>query len=93
MKNKIAAPKLPRAPTMSRSAAALRLGTINDNHVQRHKAHHGRVLFAKRVAENTARNNHNLEYNAILGASLHCILSGYAIDKLGALQTYLHTYI
>ena len=75
---------------MSRSAAALRLRTINDNHVQRHKAHDGRLILAKSVAENTARNNHELEYNALLGASLHGHLSGYAIDKLGALKTYLH---
>ena len=84
MKKKVAAPKLPRAPTMSRSAAALRIRTINDNHVQRHKAHNDRLILAKSVAEKTARNNHELEYNALLGASLHGSLSSYAIDKLGA---------
>ena len=89
MKKKIAAPKLPKAPAMSRSAAALRLRTINDNHVQRHRAHNDRLMLAKSVAEKTARNNYEIQYNALLGASNHGALSGYAIDQLGDLKTYL----
>ena len=90
MKKKGVAPKLPRAPVMSRSAAALRLRTINDNHVQRHKAHNDRLSLAKSVAEKAARTNHEIEYNSLLGASLHGHLSGYAVDRLAALKTYLH---
>ena len=90
MKKKIAAPKLPKAPVMSRSAAALRLRTINENHVQRHKAHNDRLRLAKSVAEKNARTNHEIEYNSLLGASLHGHVSGYAIDRLAALKTYLH---
>ena len=78
---------------MSRSAAALRLRTINDNHVRRPKAHNDRMILAKSVAEHTARDNHELEYNALLGASLDGSLSGYAIDKLNTLTTYLHKQI
>ena len=90
MKKKIAAPKLSRAPVMSRTAAALRMRNINDNHVQRQKTYNDRLLLAKSVAEKTARTNHEIEYNSLLGASLHGHLSGYAIDRLAALKTYLH---
>ena len=90
MKKKIAAPKLPRAPVMSRTAAALRMRNINDNHVQRQKTHNDRLLLAKSVEEKTARTNHEIEYNSLLGASLHGHLSGYAVDRLAALKTYLH---
>ena len=90
MKKKIAAPKLPRAPAMSRTAAALRMRNINENHVQRQKTHNDRLLLAKSVAEKTARTNHEIEYNSLLGASLHGHLSGYAVDRLAALKTYLH---
>ena len=86
---KIAAPKLPKAPAMGRKAAALRLRTINDNHVQRHKAHNDRLLLAKSVAEKNVRNNYGIQYHAFPGASNHGSLSGYAIDQLGALKTYL----
>ena len=82
VKKKIAAPKLARAPLMSRTAAALRLRNINENHVQRQQTHNDRLLLAKSVAEKTARTNHEIEYNALLGASLHGHLSGDAIDKL-----------
>ena len=88
MKKK-AAPKLPKAPVMSRSAAALRIRTINDNHVQRHKAHNDRLSLAKSVAEKTARTNHEIEYNSLLGPSLRGRLSGYAVDKLATLKTNL----
>ena len=73
---------------MSRSAAALRIRTINDNHVQRHKAHNDRLSLAKSVAENTARSNHEIEYNQLLGHSLHGRLGPMAMDKLAALKTY-----
>ena len=89
MKKKVDAPKLPTAPIMSRSTAALRLRTINDNHVQRHKAHNDRLALAKSVAEKTARTNHEIEYNQLLGTSIHGRLSGYAVDRLAALKTYL----
>ena len=74
---------------MSRSAAALRLRTINDNHVQRQKAHHDRLSLAQSVAEKTARTNHEIEYNSMLGSSLHGQLSGLAIDKLASQRTLL----
>ena len=89
MKKKAVAPKLPRRRAMSRSAAALRLRTINDNHVQRQKAHNDRLSLAQSVAEKTARTNHEIEYNSLLGASLHGHLSGYAIDKLASLKKLL----
>ena len=88
MKKKIAAPTLPRRPAMSRSAAALRLRTINDNHVQRQKAHNDRLALAQSVAEKTARTNHEIESNSLLGASLHGRLSGLAIDKLASLENF-----
>ena len=88
MKKKVA-PRLPKAPTMSRSAAALRIRIINDSHVQRHKAHNDRLSLAKSVAEKTARSNHEIEYNQLLGHSLHGRLGPMAIDKLAALKTYL----
>ena len=77
------------APAMGREAAALRLRTINDNHVQRHWGHNDRLLLAKSVAEKNARTNYDIQYNAPLGASKHGALSGYAVDHLGALNTYL----
>ena len=89
MKKKIAAPKLPREPAMSRSAAALRLRTINDNHVQRQKQHNDRLALAQSVAQKTPRTNHELDYKFLLGASLHGRLSGLAIDKLASLKSLL----
>ena len=89
MKKKVGSPKLPIATLMSRSAAALRIRTINDNHVQRHKAHNDRLSLAKSVAEKTARTNHEIEYNQLLGHSLHGRLGPLAVDKLAALKTYL----
>ena len=89
MKKKVAAPKLPKAPVMSRSAAALRIRTINENNVQRQKFHNDRLNLAKSIAEKTARTNHEIEYNQLWGHSLHGRLGGHAADKLAALKTYL----
>ena len=89
MKKKVAAPKLPKAPVMSRSAAALRIRTINENNVQRQKFHNDRLNLAKSIAEKTARTNHEIEYNQLLGHSFHGRLGGHAADKLAALKTYL----
>ena len=89
MKKKAAAPKLPKAPVMSRSAAAMRIRTINDNNVQRQKFHNDRLNLAKSVAEKTARTNHEIEYNQLLGHSLYGRLGGHATDKLAALKSYL----
>ena len=89
MKKKVGAPKLPKAPVMSRTAAALRIRTINENNVQRQKFHNGRLNLAKSVAEKTARTNHEIEYNQLLGHSLHGRLGGHAADKLAALKSYL----
>ena len=89
MKKKVAAPKLPKAPVMSRSAAALRIRTINENNVQRQKFHNDRLNLAKSIAEKTARTNHENEYNQLSGHSLHGRLGGHAADKLAALKTYL----
>ena len=89
MKKKIAAPKLPKAPAMGREAAAMRLRAIYGQHVQRHRAHNGRLMLVNSVAEKTARNNYDIQSNALLGASNHGALSGYAIDQFGAPNTYL----
>ena len=89
MKKKAAAPKLPKAPAMSRTAAAMRIRTINDNNVQRQKFHNDRLNLAKSVAEKTARTNREIEYNQLFGHSLHGRLAPYAVDKLAALKTYL----
>ena len=89
MKKKADAPKLPKAPVMSRSAATLRIRTINDNHVQRRRSHNDRLNLAKSVTEKTARTNHAVEYNQLLGHSIHGRLGGYAVDRLAALKTYL----
>ena len=89
MKKKAAAPKLPKAPAMSRTAAAMRIRTINDNNVQRQKFHNDRLNLAKSVAEKTARTNHEIEYNQLFGHSLRGHLGPYAADKLAALKTYL----
>ena len=89
MKKKVGAPKLPKALVMSRTAAALRIRTINENNVQRQKFHNGRLNLAKSVAEKTARTNHEIEYNQLFGHSLHGRLGAHAVDKLAALKTYL----
>ena len=89
MKKKAAAPKLPKAPVMSRSAAALRLRTINENHGQRQKSRTGLLNLAKSIAGKTARTNHEIEYNQLLGHSLHGRLGAHAVDKLAALKTCL----
>ena len=89
MKKKVVAPKLPKSPVMSRSAVALRIRSINAAHVQRHKAHNGRLNLAKSVAEKTARTNHEIEYNQLWGHSLHGRLGGHDADKLAALKSYL----
>ena len=75
---------------MSRAAAALRFRTLNDNHVKHHKAYHDRLLLAQSVAQKSARTNHELEYDRLLGASLHGQLGGYAVDRLAALKTFLN---
>ena len=75
---------------MGRATAALRLRTINDNHVQKHKAYHDRLYLAQSVAQKNTRTNHELEYDRLLGASLHGQLGGYAVDSLAALKTYLN---
>ena len=89
MKKKAAAPKLPKAPVMSRTVAAMRIRTINDNNVQRQKFHNDRLNLAKSVAEKTARTNHEIEYNQLLGHSLHGRLCAHDVDKLAARKTYL----
>ena len=84
------APKLPRRPATSRATAALRLRTINDYHVQTHKAYHDRLYLAQSVAQKNTRTNHELEYDRLLGAPLHGQLGGSAVDRLAALNTYLN---
>ena len=89
-KKKALAPKLPRAPAMSRTAVALRLRTIRDQNVHHHKTHQDRLLLAKSVAEKNARVNQELEYDRLLGASLHKGLGTTAIARLDALKTLLN---
>ena len=90
MKKKALAPKLPKAP-MSRSAAALRLRTIRDQNLIHHKTHQGRLLLAKSIAEKNARVNQEMEYDRLLGASLHPGgLGSYAIARLDELKTVLN---
>ena len=88
-KKKALAPKLPNA-SMSRTAAALRLRTIRDQNVHHHKTHQDRLLLAKSVAEKNARVNQELEYDRLLGASLHKGLGAYAIARLDALKAALN---
>ena len=90
MKKKALAPKLPRAPAMSRTAAALRLRTIRDQNVQHHKTHQGRLLLAKSIAEKHARVNQEMEYDSLLGASLHKGLGATATARLADLKTLLN---
>ena len=91
MANKKAlAPKLPRAPAMSRTAAALRLRTIRDQNVHHHKTHQGRLLLAKSIAEKNARVNQEMEYDRLLGASLHKGLGATAIARLADFNTLLN---
>ena len=89
MKKKYA-PKLPKAPAMSRTAAAMRLRTIRDQNVAHHKTHQDRLLLAKSVAEKNARTNQELEYNRLLGATLHSGLGATAIARLADLKTLLN---
>ena len=89
MKKKALAPKLPKAP-MSRSAAALRLRTIRDQNLIHHKTHQDRLLLAKSIAEKNARVNQEMEYDRLLGASLHPGLGAYAIARLDDLKTLLN---
>ena len=90
MKKKALAPKLPRAPAMSRTAAALRLRTIRDQNVHHHKTHQDRLLLAKSIAEKDARVNQELEYDRLLGASLHKGLGATATARLADLKTLLN---
>ena len=90
MKKKAFAPKLPKTPGMSRTAAAWRLRTIRDQNVHHHKTHQGRLLLAKSVAEKNARVNQELEYDRLLGASLHKGLGATAIARLDALKALLN---
>ena len=89
MKQKAAAPNLPKTPVMSRTAVAMRIKTINDHNVQRQKFHNDRLNLAKSVTEKTDRTNHEIEYNQLLGHSLHGRLGGHAVNKLAALKSYL----
>ena len=86
MKKKALAPKLPKAP-MSRTAAALRLRTIRDQNLHHHKTHQDRLLLAKSVAEKNARLNQEMEYDRLLGASLHRGLGSIAMARLTDLKT------
>ena len=90
MKKKPFAPKLPKAPAISRTAAAMRLRTIRDQNVHYHKTHQDRLLLAKSVAEKNARVNQEMEYNRLLGASLHKGLGAIAIARLDNLKTLLN---
>ena len=89
MKKKPFAPQLPKAPAISRTAAAMRIRTIRDQNVHYHKTHQDRLLLAKSVAENNARVNPYMEYNRLLGASLHKGLGAIAIARLDNLITLL----
>ena len=89
MKKKALAPKLARAPAMSRAAAAMRLRTIRDPNVHYHKTHQDRLLLAKSVAEKNARVNQEMEYDRLLGASLHKGLGATATARLDDLKTLL----
>ena len=90
MKKKALASKLPKAPGLSRAAAAMRLRTIRDQNVHHHKTHQDRLLLAKSIAEKNARVNQELEYDRLLGASLHKGLGAYATARLDALKTVLN---
>ena len=75
---------------MSRTAAALRLRTIRDQNVHHHKTHQDRLLLAKSIAEKNARVNQELEYDRLLGASLHKGLGATAAARLDDLKTLLN---
>ena len=90
MKKKALAPKLPKAPAISRTAAALRLRTIRDQNVHHHKTHQGRLLLAKSITERNARVNQEMEYDRLLGASLHRGLGATAVARLADLKALLH---
>ena len=90
MKKKALAPKLPKGPAMSRTAAALRLRTIRDQNVHHHKTHQDRLLLAKSIAEKNARVNQDLEYDRLLGASLHKGLGATATARLADSKTLLN---
>ena len=89
MRKKALALQLPKAP-MSRTVAALRLRTISDQNVIPHRAHQGCFLLAKGNAEKNARVNQEMEYDRLLGASLHPGLGSYAIARLDDLKTLLN---
>ena len=88
-KKKALAPKLPRAPVMSRTVAALRLRTIRDQNVHHHRTHQDRLLLAKSIAEKNARVNQEIEYDRLLGASLHKGLGATAMSRLDELKAVL----
>ena len=88
-KKKALAPRLPKAPAMSRTAAALRLRTIRDQNVHHHRTHQGRLLLAKSIAEKNARVNQEMEYDRLLGASLHKGLAATAMSRLDELKAVL----
>ena len=90
MKKEALAPKLPKGPAMSRTAAALRLRTIRDQNLHHHKTHQYRLLLAKSIAEKNARVNQDLEYDRLLGASLHKGLGATATARLAELKTLLN---
>ena len=90
MKKKPFTPQLPKAPAISRSGAAMRLRTIRDQNVHHHKTHQDRLLLAKSVAENNARVNQEMEYDRLMGASLHKGLGAIAIARLDNLKALLN---
>ena len=89
-KKKALAPKIPKGHAMSRTAAALRLRTIRDQNVHHHKTHQDRLLLAKSIAEKNARATQELEYDSLLGASLHKGLGATAITRLADLKALLN---
>ena len=90
MQKKPFAPKLPKPPAISRTAAAMRLRTIRDQNVHHRNTHQGRFLLAKSVAENDARVNQEMEYDGLLGASLHKGLGATAIARIDNFKTLLN---
>ena len=50
-------------------AAAMKLRTIRDQHVNATKAYNDRLMLAKSIEEKRLRTNNELEYNRLLGAS------------------------
>ena len=68
----------------------MRLRTIRDQNVHHHKTHQDRLLLAKSVAEKNARVNQEMEYDRLMGASLHKGLGTIAIARLDNLKALLN---